>query len=146
MSSQSNIRTLRIAVLNVINKGFGITVLVDDHRPEDLLLILCLALLTVPMVRGRQTHLKKDRLLDDVCPSAIGAVLFLPQSLFVGPKAVIVTSGVQARVVQVQKKTADPATAISIAENGSIEIGRLHLMMIVNDENAKKGRERKTRR
>jgi hypothetical protein len=32
-----------------------------------------------------------------------------------------------------------------VVENGSIEIGRLHLM-IVNDENAKKGRGRKIRR
>lgn len=97
----SNIRTLRIAVLNVINKAFDIAaVLVDDHRPEDLLLVLCLVLLTVAMVRGRQTHLKKDRLMDDMCPSAIGAILLRLLGPLVGPKAVIVASVAQARVIQ----------------------------------------------
>ena len=101
MSRLSNIRTLRIAVLDVVNVGLDITLLVDDHRPEDLLLVLCLVLLTLPMVRGRQTHLKKDRLMDDVCPSAIGAVLLLLLGHPLGPKAVIVAPGVQARVIQV---------------------------------------------
>ena len=52
MGIWNNMRTVRIAVLNI---SFDIIVLVDDHRPEDLL-VLCLVLLTVPMIRGRLTR------------------------------------------------------------------------------------------
>ena len=137
----NGIRTQRVAVLNI---SFDIVVPVDEHRPEDLILILCLVLLTVPMIHGKRTHSKRDHLLYNVCPSAIGVVLVLLPSHSLGPKAVIVASG--ARVIQVWKETVDPGTVISIvAEKGSIEIDRLHLM-IVNVENAKKRRERRTRR
>ena len=51
MGMWNNIRTLRIAVLNI---SFDIAVRVDDLPLEDLLLILCLVLLTVPMIRGRR--------------------------------------------------------------------------------------------
>lgn len=59
MRNNNNIRTLRTAVLNVnvISMGFDMAVLVDDHRPEDLLLILRLVVrTTVPIIRGRQTR------------------------------------------------------------------------------------------
>ena len=83
------IRTLRIAVLNV-DMHFVIPVLIDDHRPEDLLLIPSLMLLTVPMIRGRHTHLSKDRLLFDIGPSAKDAEILLLLLVHpFGPKAVI---------------------------------------------------------
>ena len=96
MGMWNNIRTLRIAVLNI---SFDIAVRVDDLPLEDLLLILCLVLLTVPMIHGKRTHSKRDHLLYNVCPSAIGVVLVLLPSHSLGPKAVIVASG--ARVIQV---------------------------------------------
>lgn len=97
MSRLSNIRTLRIAVLDVVNVGLDITLLVDDHRPEDLR-TLCLMDLTEPMIRGRQARSKEDHPMDDICPSAIGAVLLLLPGHLLGPKAVIVASGT--RVIQ----------------------------------------------
>ena len=51
MGMWNNTGTLRIAVLNI---SFDIAVRVDDLPLEDLLLILCLVLLTVPMIRGRR--------------------------------------------------------------------------------------------
>ena len=92
----NGIRTQRVAVLNI---SFDIVVPVDEHRPEDLILILCLVLLTVPMIHGKRTHSKRDHLLYNVCPSAIGVVLVLLPSHSLGPKAVIVASG--AKVIQV---------------------------------------------
>jgi hypothetical protein len=55
MSIWNNIHTLRTAVLKVISMGFDTTVLADDHLPEDLLLVLCLVLLTVLVILERQT-------------------------------------------------------------------------------------------
>ena len=97
MTIWNNIRTLRIAVLNVMSMGLDIAVLVDDHRPEDLR-TLCLMDLTEPMIRGRQARSKEDHPMDDICPSAIGAVLLLLPGHLLGPKAVIVASGT--RVIQ----------------------------------------------
>ena len=96
MGIWNNMRTVRIAVLNI---SFDIVVPVDQHRQEDLILILCLVLLTVPMIHGKRTHSKRDHLLYNVCPSAIGVVLVLVLGHPLGPKAVIVVLG--ARVVQV---------------------------------------------
>ena len=136
ISRRSNIRLLRIVVLNnVIGISIGtIIVLMDHHRPEDLL-VLGLVLLMTPIIHGTQTHLKKDRF-----PLIPGHALV--------PKAAIVAgvaAEVQAKIIQAYKNITSLATAISIAESGSIKIGQPHVM-IVNDENTRKRRERRTRR
>jgi hypothetical protein len=136
ISRRSNIRLLRIVVLNVIGICIGtIIVLMDHHRPEDLL-ILGRVLLMIPIIHGTQTHLKKDRfpLIPGHAPV---------------PKAAIV-AGVAAEVqatmsIQAYKNITRLATVVSIAENGSIKIGQPRVM-IANDENTRKGRERRTRR
>jgi len=83
--------------------GFDVAVLVDDHRPEDLLLILRLVLLTTPMIHG--AHLKRDRFLDDVHPDGIGTIpVAVPPPILrhaPGLKATIVVgAGAQAKIIQ----------------------------------------------
>lgn len=140
MNRRSNIRLLRIVLNNVIDTNAGIIIaLMDGHRLEDLLPILSLVLLTIPMIRGTQTHLKKGRFLDDT--NVIGAVPVLP--LIPGddpvPAAIIVAGvipGVQAEINQAHKNTAGPVSIAAVVENGRIKIGRLHVKS-VNDENTK---------
>jgi hypothetical protein len=94
----------------------------------------------MPMIHGTQT----------ICPSVIFAVpdlLPIPGHALVR-KAVIVAgvaAEVQAKIIQASKNTVGRVTAVSIVANGSIKIGRLPVN-IVNDENTKIGRERKTKR
>jgi len=144
MRGRSNIRRLRIVALSIVIGNGIIIVLADDHLPGDL---LRLGLLTIPMIRG--AYLMRDCFLN-IHLSGIGTVPVAVPLLILdhapGPKATIVAGvAAGAQVETIQASTAGPVIPVNLVANGNIKIDQAHVKN-VNDENIKKGRERKTRR